>query len=109
MSNKSGITPLGFKVLIRIQEMEEKTEGGIIIPDIIKEKEDAASQVATIVDYGSAAFTIGVGDLPKEWDVVPKVGAKVILNRYAGITIEGKDKKEYRLINDKEILAILNE
>lgn len=109
MSNQSGIIPMGFKVLVKIKELEEKTKGGIIIPTDTREKEEAASQIATIVDYGRAAFTIGVADLPNEWDIKPEVGNKVVLNRYAGITIEGNDKKEYRLVNDKEILAILSE
>jgi len=109
IENKSGIIPLGFKVLIKIKKLEEKTEGGIYIPKDSLEKESAGSQVATIVDYGQAAFTIGAGDLPKEWDIHPEVGQKVILNRYAGINITGKDDEEYRLVSDKEILAILNE
>jgi len=109
MSNESGIIPLGFKVLVKIKELEETTKGGIIIPADTREKEEAASQIATIVDYGKAAFTIGVADLPNEWDVQPEIDNEVVLNRYAGITIEGTDKKEYRLINDKEILAILSE
>ena len=107
--NKSGIIPLGFKVLVKIQEIEEVTKGGIIIPTDTVEKESAASQIATVIDFGQAAFTIGVGDLPNEWNVKPVVGSNVILNRYAGITIESKNKEEYRLVNDKEILAILNE
>lgn len=109
MSNESGIIPLGFKVLVRIQKIEEKTKGGIIIPTDTVEKESAASQIAEVIDFGQAAFTIGTGDLPDEWNVKPLIGAKVILSKYAGITIEGKDKEEYRLINDKEILAILSE
>jgi co-chaperonin GroES (HSP10) len=56
-----------------------------------------------------AAFTVGVADLPNEWDTKPKVGQTVILDRYAGISVEGKDKEQYRLINDKQILAILTE
>ena len=107
--NKSGIIPLGFKVLVKIQEIEEVTKGGIIIPTDTIEKESAASQIATVIDFGQAAFTIGVGDLPNEWNVKPAVGSNIILNRYAGITIESKNKEEYRLVNDKEILAILNE
>lgn len=108
MSNESGIIPLSFKVLVKTQDVEEVTKGGIIIPSDIVEKESAASQIATIIDFGQAAFTIGAGDLPNEWNITPKVGQNIALNRYAGITIEGKDKEEYRLVNDKEILAILN-
>ena len=108
MTNKSGIIPMGCKVIVKLQELEEVTKGGIILPSEILEKENAASQLATIVDYGKAAFTIGVGDLDKEWDIKPNVGDTVILKKYAGITIEGIDKEDYQVINDKEILGILN-
>lgn len=109
MSNKSGIVPLSFKVLIKVKGLEEKTKGGIIIPTDVLEKENAASQTALLVDVGPAAFTIGAGDLKKEWDITPKPGAKVLINKYSGIKVEGIDKEEYRLVSDKEILAILNE
>lgn len=106
--NNTGIIPVGYKVLIEMREaIEEKTKGGIIIPDSVKEREDAASQIGVVLDYGKAAFTIGTGDLPNEWDIKPKIGTKVILNKYSGITVEGNDDKEYRIISDKEILAIL--
>lgn len=107
--NNTGIIPVGFKVLIQLEELEETTKGGIILPSKMLETEQGGHQIAIILDHGPAAFTIGAGDLPREWDITPKVGAKVILNRYAGIPVETKDKKEYRLINDKEILAILSE
>lgn len=104
--NETGIIPLGYKVLIRLEEKESKTKGGIIIPESTLDLENNASQVATVLDFGEAAFTIGMADLPNEWNIKPKVGSKVLLNKYAGITVEGKDRKEYRIINDKEILAI---
>jgi co-chaperonin GroES (HSP10) len=106
--NKSGIVPIGYKVLLQMQEaIKEKTKGGIIIPDSVKEREDAASQIGIILDYGPAAFTIGTGDLPNEWNVKPEIGAKVLLNKYSGITVHGTDGNEYRIISDKEILSIL--
>jgi len=109
MSNNSGIIPLGYKVLIKVKELEEKTRGGIIIPDEVLQKEGAASQVATLIDHGEAAFTIGMADLPKEWNILPKIGATILINKYAGINVKGKDDDEYRIITDKEIIAIFNE
>ena len=108
MSNKSGIIPMGTKVLVEIQKPEEKTKGGIILPQETMDKEGEASQVAKIIDIGAAAFTNGIGDLPLEFSVKPNVGAFVILERYQGVRIEGLDDKEYRLVSDKQILAILN-
>ena len=108
MSNKTGLIPLGYKVLIKIKELEEKTKGGIIIP--ISEKEEEAHQFVEIVDYGPAAFTTGAGDLPNEWDIRPSTGDVALINKYSGIRFEKEDMEgKYRLVNDKEILAILNE
>lgn len=107
MQNESGIVPFGFKVLVKIKKLEEKTKGGIIIPQDTLDREGEASQIATVIDYGQAAFTIGMGDLPKEWDIKPKVGDQIILERYCGVRIEGKDGEDYRLVNDKQILGQL--
>lgn len=107
MQNKSGIIPMGSRVLVKIEKLEEKTEGGIILPHETLDKEGEASQIATIIDLGAASFTNGLGDLPDEWKIKPEVGAKIILERYQGVRIQGIDKEEYRLVSDKQILAIL--
>lgn len=107
MSNDTGIVPLGYKVLIKIEDLEEKTKGGIILPKSSLEKEQEAHQFVKIVDYGPAAFTTGPGDLEKEWDIKPKTNEMALINKYSGIKFEINDKGNYRLINDKEILAII--
>ena len=108
--NKTGLVPLGYKVLIKVKELEEKTKGGIIIPKSSIEKEEEAHQFVEIIDYGPAAFTTGAGDLANEWDIIPKVGDTALINKYSGIRFEKEGMEgKYRLVNDKEILAILNE
>ena len=90
------IRPVEYKVLIKPRKVEEKTEGGIFIPDSAKEKEEFAKAEGEIIAVGAIAFT----DPP--WLDCPKVGDFVIFDRYAGVEVE-----EYRLINDKEILAVI--
>lgn len=107
--NKSGLIPTGFKVVVKMDELEEATAGGIIIPSNVKDVENAGAQSGRMVDHGPAAFSIGISDLPKEWDVFPDIGARVLINRYAGIQVDGKDGGKYRFIHDKEVLAIFNE
>ena len=109
--NDSPIVPLGYRVLIKMDKINEKTEGGIIITTNAKELEEAGNQTGRIVDNGPAAFTTGVVDLPNEWDRKPEIGARVIFNRYAGIRvfIDDLPEGEYRLMSDKEILAIIGE
>ena len=109
-SNDSGLIPLGFKVLVKMDSLEEKSEGGIIMhTGTAKDIEEAACQSGRVVDYGKAAFTIGVSDLPNEWDIKPDVGTRVLVNKYAGIQVDGQDNCKYRFLSDKEIIAIFSE
>ena len=87
------IKPLADRVLILPQPAEEKTIGGIIIPDTAKEK----PQQGTVVAAGP-----GKKDEPME----VKVGDVVIYGKYAGteVSVEGKD---YLIMKQSDILAIL--
>ena len=95
-----GIRPLEYKVLVKPQKVEEKTAGGIYLPDQIKEKEKFAKQEGILVAVGAIAFT------DPDWLDRPKPGDKVLFDKYAGCTVKGQDGEEYRLINDKEIGAV---
>jgi chaperonin GroES len=101
--NKSGIKPMEYKVLVEPVKVEEKTAGGIYLPDQVKDKNKFANDEGTIIAVGPIAFT------DPHWLECPKVGDKVMFDRYAGILVKGKDENEYRIINDKEICAILEE
>ena len=95
--NKSWILPVEYKVLI-LPDKPEETEGGIFIPEAIRDKEELAEVEAELIEIGAQAF--------EDWDVKPKVGAFVHFAKYAGIYVEGDDGLNYRIINDKDILAI---
>lgn len=105
MKNKSGISPTEYKVLVKTEETEEKTEGGIIIPDIVKDRNQSAATKGEIIDVSPLAFQYD------DWngfeECIPRRGDKVAFARYSGVTIEGDDGIEYRLINDKDIAAVL--
>lgn len=100
--DQSGIRPLEYKVLVKPKIVEEKTAGGIYIPDTTKEKEKFAQQEGEVVAIGAIAFT------DPDWLDKPKVGDTVLFDKYAGgKPVEGRDGEEYRLINDKEIMAVI--
>ena len=102
--NKSGIEPVEYKVLIKPDEVETKTAGGIYIPDSVKDKAKYAKDEGIVIAIGSNAFT------DPDWDVKPAVGQRVLYDRYAGSNVKSRaDGEDYRLINDKEIGAIINE
>ena len=87
------IKPLADRVVIEPAPAEEKTAGGIIIPDTAKEKPLKGTVVA-------------VGNGKKDEPMTVKVGDQVLYSKYAGteITIEGK---EYLIVRESDILAII--
>jgi len=92
MSNLS-IKPLADRVLVEPALAEQKTAGGIIIPDTAKEKPQKGIVVA-------------VGNGKKDEPLTVKEGDTVLYGKYAGteITIEGK---EYLIMRESDIYAIL--
>ena len=103
MTNPSGVSPTEFKVLVRPDKGEEKTKGGILLPQEQREREQAASTAGEIIAISPLAFTYA------DWPVTtspPKVGDRVAFARYAGMTVKGNDGEEYRLINDKDVAGV---
>ena len=86
MSKKLNITPLHDMLIVKPSASEEKTDGGIIIPDTAKEK----PQRGTIVAVGIGKYSEQSGKLIP---VPQKVGDTVLYGKYAGteITIEGEE------------------
>lgn len=102
-SNPSGILPTEFRVLVKPDPAEEKTKGGIIIPDETKERQQFATQKATLIAVSPAAFSYDE-DIRNN---APKPGDRVLVAKYSGFEVEGADGVKYRVIADKDIAAIL--
>lgn len=99
--NASGINPVEYKCLVLPLKVEEKTQGGILLPSQIQEQDQLAETKATLVAVGGMAFS--------DWQgVKPEVGRQVMIAKYAGLLCRGKDGEEYRLVNDKDIAAVLD-
>lgn len=94
------IVPLLHTVLIKPDEVETKTTSGIIIPDLVTEKERKAMEYGTVVTVGPRAF-IDYGRDP----TILKGGDRVSYARYSGKVIKDTDGIEYVLVNDIDILA----
>jgi len=92
------IKPLGDKVVVKTIATEEKTKGGIVLPDTAKEKPLEGEVVAV----GSGIILENGQKLPLE----VAVGDRVIFSKYAGTEIK-IDGEEYMIMNEREILAIL--
>jgi len=89
--------PLHDRVLIKVLEGEEKTAGGIIIPDTAKEK----PQEGEIVAVGSGART-------EDGKIIPmdvKVGDKVLFGKWSGTEVK-IDDVEYSIMKEADIMGI---
>jgi chaperonin GroES len=96
--NISTVKPLGDRVFIKISAKEEKTAGGIFLPDTAKEK----PQIGEISAVGPGK----IDDKGVRQALDVKVGDKVLYSKYAGTDIKiGTD--EYVLLAEKDILAIV--
>jgi len=87
------IKPLSDRVLIEPAAAEEKTAGGLFIPDTAKEKPLQGKVVA-----------VGPGTAEVKMEV--KVGDKVLYGKYSGTEIN-LDSKDYIIMFQKDILAII--
>jgi chaperonin GroES len=92
------LSPLGDRILVTRVDEEEKSKGGIIIPDTAKEKPQEGKVVA-----------VGPGKTNDDGDTIPlsvKKGDKVLFSKYAGteINIEGT---EHLFIREEDVLAVL--
>lgn len=96
---KTKLNPLADRVLARRIEAQERTAGGIIIPDTAKDK----SQKMEIIAVGPGAKNPKTGALI---EMVVKTGNIVIADKYAGteISLDGED---YIILKESDILAIV--
>ncbi len=95
----STVQPLGDRVFIKVSEAEEKTSGGILLPDAAQEK----PQVGEIVSVGPGKRN----DDGSRAELDVKVGDKVLYSKYAGTDIK-LGSEEYILLAEKDILAVVS-
>jgi len=91
------ITPLGRRILVKRVASEEKTAGGIFLPDNAKEK----PQESEVISLGT-----GKDDEGKDVTFTVKVGDKVLISKYGGteVKVNGDD---LLIINESDVLGIV--
>ena len=94
------VKPLKDRIVIKRLEGEEKTKGGIIIPDAAKEK----PQEGRVIAVGSGRVTDNGETVAPE----VKVGDKVLFGKYAGQEIK-IDGEEHILLREDDILAVIED
>lgn len=95
----AAIKPLGDKVVVQLIEAEEKTSGGILLPDSAKKKPTEGKVVA--VGNGRTL------DSGQRNALNVKVGDRVLFSKYGGneVTVDGED---YTILDEDQIYAIIN-
>jgi chaperonin GroES len=94
----ANIRPLDDRVVVEVLEAEEKTAGGILLPDTAKQKPQRGKVVST-----------GPGKLRDNGERIAlsvKVGDEILYGRYAGNDVE-VDGKELKIMRESDILAKL--
>ena len=93
------IKPLGDRVIVKPLEAEEKTKGGIVLPDTAKEKPQEGKIVA-----------VGKGKYLENGQLQPlevKTGDHILYGKYSGSEISTKDGDELLIMREEDILAII--
>ena len=92
-------TPLHDRVLVRRVEGEEKTAGGLIIPDSAKEK----PQEGEVVSCGEGARKDSGELIP----MAVKAGDRILFGKWSGTEVK-VDGQEYLILNEDDVLAVVN-
>jgi len=98
MATKLKIRPLHDRIIVERLEEEQKTKGGIIIPDSAKEKPQEGKVLA-----------VGNGKCLEDGKILPldvKVGDKVLFSKYSGTEIK-IDGNEYLIMKEDDVQAIV--
>ena len=92
------LKPLGDRIVVKVVNHEEKTKGGIVLPDTAKEKPIEGEVIA-----------VGTGKVLENGQKLPlevKVGDRIIFSKYAGTEVK-LDGDEYVIFSERDVLAII--
>ena len=93
------LQPLGDRVIVKPLDAEEKTKGGIVLPDTAKEKPQEGEIIA-----------VGKGKIREDGKVQVlevKIGNRILYGKYSGTEISAKDGSEYLIMREDDILAVV--
>lgn len=99
MAKAVNVRPLNDRILVKRTEQDDKTAGGLIIPDSAKEKQSKGEVVA-----------VGVGRVTDDGKTIPlevKVGDEILFGAYAGTELK-IDGVEYLMMRENEVFGVIN-
>ncbi len=120
MKNKSGIYPCGNRVLVRPDDVDEMTDGGIYIPPSVTDRHQVSACYGVVIALGPDSFKHSTEDVFKDGRLIEsrikgysgdfaEVGDRIAFAIYAGLLQTGKDGVEYKIINDEDITCKVDE
>ncbi len=92
------LKPLGDRIVVKVLSQEEKTKGGIVLPETAKEK----PQEGEVIAVGTGKVLDNGQKLPLE----VKAKDKVLFSKYGGTEVK-VDGEEYLILSERDVLAIL--
>ena len=93
------LRPLGDRIIVKPLEADEKTKGGIVLPDNTKEKPQEGKVVA-----------VGKGKILDSGSVQPvevKAGDRILYGKYSGSEITTKEGEELLIMREEDVLAVI--
>ena len=93
------LKPLGDRIVVKVLSREEKTKGGIVLPDTAKEEPTEGE--------GIAVGTGKVLDNGQKLPIEVKVGDRIIFSKYAGTEVK-LDGEDYVIFSERDVLAIVD-
>jgi chaperonin GroES len=104
IENPSGIQPVEYNLVVRPEKVADKTAGGLHIPDTIRDRDQYGEHKGTILAVSPMAFSFEEWpqDMPK-----PQPGQRIVFIKYAGTLVKGGDGEDYRVMKDKDVLAVM--
>jgi co-chaperonin GroES (HSP10) len=97
--------PSGYRLLVAIPEVSEKTEGGVYVPDQLKKAEETASLIGFVIKAGPEAYRDENKFPSGAWC---KEGDFIIFRSYSGTRFKVLGR-EFRLINDDTVEAVVED
>ena len=102
MPNESGLQPVEYNIVVRMDPVEEKTASGLFIPQTKMDRDELSADEGTIIAVSPHAFSYA------EWGDVtpPQVGDRILMAQFDG-RIWKRGDATYRLIKDKSVIAVV--
>jgi len=96
--------PLGHRILVKPDKVEEKTKGGLYVPEHALERKQAEHVFGILVDVGPNAWK--AFDDGRPW---AKEGDQVVFAKYGGFLVTDDNGNEFRILNDEDLVAKIGE